>query len=75
MAHARLAFQLGYGTPTVLVWAASFYSAGLFDESRLRYMRWTAVIVGIGFYLRRLRLCRRWEGSSVWLDLSVDADV
>jgi len=68
MAHARLAFQLGYGTPTVLVWAASFYPAGLFDESRLRYMRWTAVIVGIGFYLRRLWLCRRW-GSSVWLGL------
>jgi hypothetical protein len=35
MAHARLAFQLGYGTPTVLVWAASFYSAGLFDERRI----------------------------------------
>jgi len=39
MAHARLAFQLGYGTPTVLVWAASFYSAGLFDERRIHEVR------------------------------------
>ncbi|MFP3265494.1 MAG: hypothetical protein RXO54_06640 [Acidilobus sp.] len=35
MARARLAFQLGYGASTVLVWAASFYPAGLFDERRV----------------------------------------
>jgi len=64
MAHARLAFQLGYGTPTVLVWAASFYSAGLFDERRVHEAdgcnSWHRLLP------RRLWLCRRW-GSSVWL--------
>ncbi|MDT7868185.1 MAG: hypothetical protein RQ853_07260 [Acidianus sp.] len=52
MARARLAFQLGYGTPTITNGMVSFYLAGLFNERNLSYRRWTAIIIGISFYLQ-----------------------
>jgi nitric oxide reductase subunit B len=54
MAHAHLAFPLAYGVPTILMWVVSYYLAGLFNDRYLRFMRWAAVIIGIGFYLQAL---------------------
>ncbi|ABW01134.1 cbb3-type cytochrome c oxidase subunit I [Caldivirga maquilingensis] len=54
MTHAHLAFPLAYGLPSILMWVVAFYLSGAFNDRILRYMRWAAVIYGVGFYLQAL---------------------
>mgnify|MGYP001770633649 FL=1 len=54
MAHAHLAFPLAYGVPSILMWVVAFYLSGKFTDRELKYMRWAAVIIGVGFYLQAL---------------------
>ncbi|MFP3212665.1 MAG: cbb3-type cytochrome c oxidase subunit I [Thermoproteus sp.] len=54
MAHAHAAFPLAYGVPSILMWVAAFYLSGKFSDRDLRFMRWAAVIIGVGFYLQVL---------------------
>lgn len=54
MAHAHLAFPLAYGVPSILMWVTAFTLSGGFSDRDLRWMRWAAVIIGIGFYLQVL---------------------
>ncbi|WP_291998891.1 cbb3-type cytochrome c oxidase subunit I [Caldivirga sp.] len=54
MAHAHLAFPLAYGLPSILMWIVAYYLSGAFSDRLLRYMRWAAVLYGVGFYLQAL---------------------
>ncbi|MEL9990599.1 MAG: cbb3-type cytochrome c oxidase subunit I [Thermoproteus sp.] len=54
MAHAHVAFPLAYGVPSILMWVVAYYLSGKFSDRDLKYMRWAAVIIGVGFYLQVL---------------------
>nr|WP_245522471.1 nitric-oxide reductase large subunit [Vulcanisaeta distributa] len=54
MAHAHLAFPLAYGLPSIMMWVVAFALSGGFSDRDLKYMRWAAIIIGVGFYLQAL---------------------
>ncbi|MEM3257123.1 MAG: cbb3-type cytochrome c oxidase subunit I, partial [Thermoplasmatales archaeon] len=54
MAHAHLAFPLAYGLPSIMLWIVILYLTGAMKEVHLKYMRWGAILYGIGFYLQAL---------------------
>jgi nitric oxide reductase subunit B len=54
MAHAHLAFPLAYGLPSIMMWVVIAYLTGGLKDGQLKYMRWGAVLYGIGFSLQTL---------------------
>ena len=54
MAHAHLAFPLAFGLPTMLMWVVMMYLTGGFNDKHLKWMRYSSIIIAIGFYLQVL---------------------
>lgn len=54
MAHAHLAFPLAYGLPSIMMWVVIAYLTGALKDKHLKFMRWGALLYGIGFYLQAL---------------------